>query len=51
MLDEIEGKDFPDAQGKGHVNPDELLVSKATNNSMFMSTTAADQFSSVSKSI
>ena len=53
-IDEIEGEDVTDgatAQGKGHVTPDELLMSKVTNNSMFMSTTAADPFSRVSESI
>ena len=42
-------EDFSDsgtAQGKGHVTPDEFLMSTVPNNSMFMSTT-----SRVSKSI
>ena len=52
-IDEID-EDFTDsgtAQGKGHVTPDEFWMSTVTNNSMFMSTTAADPFSRVSKSI
>ena len=48
-INEID-EDFTDsgtAQGKGHVTPDEIVMSTMTN----MSTTAADPFSRVSESI